>query len=85
MPPTLASSWMLLMLALGLGGVIAAYLACRDASAEGSSAQEHLEEHAQGLQVGHGRVPRVLIALYLSMGLGMVGYVLYIWLAAPAV
>jgi len=85
MPPTLANSWMLLMLGVGVGGVIAGYLACRDALSRADVAAEHLEEYPHGLQVAHGRLPRVLVALYLGIGLGMIGYVLYIWLAAPAI
>jgi len=85
MPPTLANSWMLLMLCVGAGGVVAGYLACRDALRGQDAAPEHLEEYPYGLQVAHGRVPRVLAALYLGIGLAMIGYVLYIWLAAPAI
>jgi len=85
MPATVANSWMLLMLALGLVATAAAYLAYRDGSAEGQMSHEPLEEYPPDIQVAHGRMPRVLIALYLGIGLGMVGYVLYIWLAAPAV
>ncbi|MBM3501366.1 MAG: hypothetical protein FJX74_22155, partial [Armatimonadetes bacterium] len=70
MPPTVANSWMLLMLALGLAATAAAYLAYRDGSAEGKPAHEPLEEYPPDIQVGHGRMPRALIALYLGMGLG---------------
>ena len=42
MPPTLATSWMLLMLCVGAGGVLAACLACRDGTAQ----PEHDGEHA---------------------------------------
>jgi hypothetical protein len=30
-------------------------------------------------------VPRVLVVLYIGMALGMIGYVLYVWLAAPGI
>ena len=84
MPPTLATSWMLLVVCVGTGAVLAAYLACGDAVRPRPEG-EPTEEHAQGLQVGHGRVPRLLVALYIAMALGMIGYVLYIWLAAPGI
>ena len=73
------------MLCLGAGGVVAAYLACRDATARAEHDGEQSAEYPPGLQVGHGRVPRVLVALYIAMALGMIGYVVYIWLAAPGI
>ncbi|MBM3473781.1 MAG: hypothetical protein FJX75_10975 [Armatimonadetes bacterium] len=84
MPPTLATSWMLLMLCVGTGAVLAAYLAYRDAARQRPEG-EPTEEHPPGLQVGHGRLPRVLVVLYIGMALGMIGYVLYVWLAAPGI
>jgi hypothetical protein len=65
--------------------VLAACLACRDGTAQPEHDGEHAEEHPPGLQVGHGRVPRVLVVLYIGMALGMIGYVLYVWLAAPGI
>jgi ABC-type Fe3+-siderophore transport system permease subunit len=85
MPATLANSWLLLMLILGLAGTVAAYLAYRDGTAREAPSHEPPEEYPPDIQVSHGRVPRVLIALYLCMGLGMVGYVLYVWLTKPAI
>jgi ABC-type Fe3+-siderophore transport system permease subunit len=83
MPGALATSWMLLMLGIGAGLVIAGYLAYRDGLKCADPEPEHVEQHAAGIEVGHGRVPRVLTALYVGMGVAMIGYVLYAWLVAP--
>jgi ABC-type Fe3+-siderophore transport system permease subunit len=74
---------MLLTLGIGAGLVIAGYLAYRDGLKCADPEPEHLEQHAAGIDVGHGRVPRVLTALYVGMGVAMIGYVLYVWLVAP--
>jgi len=82
MSPTFANSWMLLMLVLGAGMVLAGYLAYRDGVGR-QPPSEPLESHPADLQVARGSVPGVLWALFVGMGLALVGYVLYVWLAAP--
>jgi len=39
--------------------------------------------HAEGLSQGHAGPPAVLVALYAVIGVGMVLYVVWQWLARP--
>jgi ABC-type enterobactin transport system permease subunit len=79
----LANSWLALMLAVGTAMVFAGYLAYRDAQRPPDAAPSHVERFAGDLEIHSNRLPAVLIALFVGMALGMLGYVAYVWLARP--
>jgi len=78
----MANSWVLLALVIGAVLALVGYLGYRDALTRERAGGE-VEELPAGLRVASGRVPWVLWLVYAATVLGMVGYVLFVWLAKP--
>lgn len=68
----LQTSWVLFMLLLGAAGSFLAYL--------GALALRRREGEAAAQ---HGGIPPVLVALYVAVGAGMVGYVVWAYVTKP--
>jgi len=77
------SSWMMLMMLVGSALSIMGYLAYRATVAPDDPERHGIEEIPGGIKVSNQRIPALLIVFYVAMVTGMVGYVLFVWLAKP--
>ncbi|HJN13983.1 MAG TPA: hypothetical protein QGH10_00755 [Armatimonadota bacterium] len=77
------TSWMMLMMLVGSALSIMGYLAYRATVAADDPERHEIEEVPGGIMVSNQRIPALLIVLYVTMVTGMIGYVLFVWLAKP--
>jgi ABC-type enterobactin transport system permease subunit len=75
---TLLTRWISLLVLAGIGAVIAGYLGYRSGQIRSAETEEEMEHYAAGIRTGNGRLPLVLVALYVGVAVAMVGYVIWV-------
>ncbi len=76
--PALLTRWIVLLVLAGIGAVIAGYLGYRSGQIKSAGTEEQMEHYAAGIRAGNGRLPLVLVALYVGVAVAMIGYVIWV-------
>ena len=73
--------WLYIMILSGLGTALAFFLGFYLAARPSPRPEGELEEFPRDIKIGRGKIPLLLILLFIGIGIYMIVYLLYVSLA----